>query len=191
MHMIGTFRSTGVILSFALDHTLSPKEGVSGIKHFYWVPLHGTIMFLYTSNSRNPTKASNVFVSILFQDWPCSVWVVFWDRDIRQTMMVFQSLMKMKDGFICRCETYCSMHSSFSVGTSCPFTYNIHLKKTVPLRIWMSNGQWVCKKQAEVQWGIAERECRQAVWMGSLECQLCCIVQNFLLVCGFDQTYTI
>ena len=32
------------------------KEGVSGTKHFYWVPLYGTTVFFYrsTSNSRNP-----------------------------------------------------------------------------------------------------------------------------------------
>ena len=39
----------------------SQKEGMSGIKHFYWVPLYGTIMFQYIHQIPvTSTKAINV-----------------------------------------------------------------------------------------------------------------------------------
>ena len=42
------------------DHTWSQKEGVSGIKYFYWVPLYRTIKFLSKHQiPTTPTKAGN------------------------------------------------------------------------------------------------------------------------------------
>ena len=47
-----------MLKSSTWDHIWSRKEDVSGIKHFYWVPLYGTIMVLKTSIFCSITKAS-------------------------------------------------------------------------------------------------------------------------------------
>ena len=53
-------------------------------------------------------------------------------------MILFQSAMKMQGGFICRCETYCSMHISFSRNKLSIYV-QYTLKQMVPLRIWMEH----------------------------------------------------
>ena len=48
--VIGDFQKFQCYLMFKSsiwDQIWSKKEGVSGIEHFYWVPLYGTIMFLF------------------------------------------------------------------------------------------------------------------------------------------------
>ena len=54
------------------DHIWWQKEGVSGIKHFYWVPLCLTIMFLYIKFSRPPQKL--VIIKFWSVTWP-RIWL--------------------------------------------------------------------------------------------------------------------